>query len=168
MRQGAAFRFIPELVGDATHVMELSGNPNLLYIEAAIGTLHMAVDVFEAVEEHINTKRKKESEQVIQKRYRELADIRTKNYREEELRAIDITFEDVKAEIRDGHFRDDAVRGFIDSLKFELHKVLDIFSRIQMDPDYPDRAKIEELTRKSLRDYNKLLSIYIEEGNEDG
>lgn len=168
MRQGAAFRFIPELIGDATHVMEMSENPKLLYIEAAIGTLHMAADVFEAVEEHINTKRKNEAEQIIRKRYRELADIRTKNYREEELRTLDITFEKVKTKIRDGHFRDNAVRGFINSLKNELHKVLDIFSGIQIDPDYPDRAKIEELTRKSLRDYNKLLTIYIEEENEDG
>ena len=65
MRQEAAFRFIPELIGDITHTMELSGNPKLLYVEAAVNTLHMAADVFGSVEEHKNTKRKKETKQAL-------------------------------------------------------------------------------------------------------
>ena len=48
--------------------MELSGNPKLLYVEAAVNTLHMAADVFESVEEHKNTKRKNETKRVLQEK----------------------------------------------------------------------------------------------------
>lgn len=168
MRQEAAFRFITELIGDITHTMELSGNPQLLYVEAAVNTLHMAADVFESVEEHINTKRKKETKQALQEKYRELEKVRTDHYIQEAVHIIDNTYERLKTRVRDGQFRDTEVRKFINCLKEELHKVIDIFNDMQIDPDYPDREKVEEVTRKSLRDYKKLLTIFIEEEEKDG
>jgi hypothetical protein len=168
MRQEAAFRFIPELIGDITHAMELSGNPKLLYVEAAVNTLHMAADVFESVEEHINTKRKKETKQPLQEKYSELERTRTDHYIQEAVRNIDNTYERLKMKVSDGQFRDMEVGKFIDCLKEELHKVIDIFNDMQIDPDYPDRSKVEEVTRKSLRDYKKLLTIFIEEEEKDG
>lgn len=168
MRQEAAFRFIPELIGDITHTLELSGNPKLLYVEAAVNTLHMAADVFESVEEHINTKRKKETKQTIQEKYSELKKTRTDHYVQEAVRNIDNTYERLKMKVCDGQFRDTEVRKFINCLKEELHKVIDIFNDMQIDPDYPDREKVEEVTRKSLRDYKKLLTIFIEEEEKDG
>jgi len=59
MREEAAFRFVPELIGDFSHVMKLSGNPKVLYVEAAVATLYAAVDVFAVIKEYGNTKRKK-------------------------------------------------------------------------------------------------------------
>lgn len=168
MRQEAAFRFIPELIGDITHTMELSGNPKLLYVEAAVNTLHMAADVFESVEEHINTKQKKETKQALQEKYSELERTRTDHYIQEAVRNIDNTYERLKMKVRDGQVRDTEVGKFIDCLKEELHKVIDIFNDMQIDPDYPDRSKVEEVTRKSLRDYKKLLTIFIEEEEKDG
>ena len=46
--------------------------------------------------------------------------------------------------------------------------MLGIFQEIQADPDYPERAQVEEITRKTIRDYQKLLRIYIEEKEKDG
>lgn len=160
MRREAAFRFIPELIGDIAHTMELSGNPKLLYVEAAVNTLHMAADVFDAVEEHINTKRKKETKQVLKEKYSELKKARTEHYIQEAVHNIDNTYERLKIKVRDGQFRDTEVRKFINCLKEELHKVIEIFNDMQIDPDYPDREKVEEVTRKSLRDYNKLLTYF--------
>lgn len=168
MRQEVAFRFIPELIGDITHTMELSGNPKLLYVEAVVNTLHMAADVFESVEEHKNTKRKKETKQALQEKYSELEKARTDHYIQEAVRNIDNTYERLKIKVRDGQFRDKEVRKFINCLKEELHKVIDIFNDMQIDPDYPNRSKVEEVTRKSLRDYKKLLTIFIEEEEKDG
>ena len=168
MRREAAFKFIPELIGDLAHTMELSGNPKMLYVEAAINTLHMAVDVFESVEEHINTKQKNEIKQALQEKYSEMEKVRTDHYIQEAVRNIDITYERLKIQVKDGQFRNIEVRKFIKSLKDELHKVIDIFNVVQTDPDYPDRDKVEEVTRRTLRDYKKLLTIFIEEEEKDG
>lgn len=168
MRQEAAFKFIPELIGDIAHTMELSGNPELLYVEDAVNTLHMAADVFELVEEHINTKRKKETKQILQEKYSELEKARTDHYIHGAVRNIDNTYECLKIKVRDGQFRDTEVRKFISCLKKELHKVIDIFNNMQIDPDYPDLSKVEEVIRKSLWAYKKLLTIFIEEEENDG
>lgn len=168
MRREAAFKFIPELIGDLAHTMELSGNPKMLYVEAAINTLHMAADVFESVEEHINTKQKNEIKQALQEKYSEMEKVRTDHYIQEAVRNIDITYERLKIQVKDGQFRNIEVRKFIKSLKDELHKVIDIFNVVQTDPDYPDRDKVEEVTRRTLRDYKKLLTIFIEEEEKDG
>lgn len=168
MRKEVAFQFIPELIGDIAHTMELSGNPQMLYVEAAVNTLHMAAKVFETIEEYINTKQKKETKQALQEKYSELEKTRTDHYIEESVRNIENTYERLKMKVRDGQFRDAEVRKFINCLKEELHKVIDIFNDMQLDPDYPDREKIEEVTRKSLRDYKKLLTIFIEEEEKNG
>ena len=163
MKGTAAFRFIPELIGDIGHTRELSKNPKLLYVEAALNTLHMAADVFQAVEEHRNTKRKKETKQIIQEKYSNLEQTKINNHVEEAVRNIDINYERVKLKIRDGKFRDKEVREFITCLKNELHKAIDIFNDMQVEPDYPDRDTVEEVTRRALRDYNKLIIIFIGE-----
>ena len=123
MRKGAAFRFIPELLGDFEHVMELSGNPKLLYVDTAVNTLHAASDVFQTFEEYGNTKRKKETLETIKKKYKDLEGVRLKNYQDEEIRRIDIEYEKVKNKIRDGQFRDKEVRSFIQSLEKDLKKI---------------------------------------------
>lgn len=168
MRREAAFKFIPELIGDIAHTMELSGNPKLLYVEAAINTLHMAADVFESVEEHVNTKQKNEIRKALQEKYSEMERVRTDHYIQEAVRNIDITYERLKIQVKDGQFRNAEVRIFIECLKDELHKVIDIFNIVQANPDYPDRDKVEEVTRRTLRDYKKLLTIFIEEEEKDG
>ena len=168
MRREAAFKFIPELIGDIAHTMELSGNPKLLYVEAAINTLHMAANVFELVEEHVNTKQKNEIRKILQEKYNEMEKVRTDHYIQEAVRNIDITYERLKIQVKDGQFRNIEVRKFIKSLKDELHKVIDIFNVVQTDPDYPDRDKVEEVTRRTLRENKKLLTIFIEEEEKDG
>ena len=167
MSRRAAFRFIPELVQDFVYVRELSGNPTLMYIESAMNTLHMATSVFAAIEEHINTKRKEEAEQEIRKRYGHLADIRAENYRDEELQRLDIDFETVRAKVQEGLFRDEVVRDFVSLLQTRLFKVIETFSSTQMDTDFAEQSRIDELTRKALRDYRSLIAIYIEEGGND-
>lgn len=167
MRQEAAFKFIPELIGDITHTMELSENPKLLYVEAAVNTLHMAADIFESVEEHKNTKRKRETKQALLEKYSDLERTKKDHYIQEAVCNIDNEYERLKIKVHDGHFRDAEVRKFIECLKEDLHKAIDIFNNMQIDPNYPDRSKVEEVTRKSLRDYKRLLDIFIEEEEKD-
>ena len=168
MRQKAAFKFIPELIGDIAHTMELSENPKLLYVEAAVNTLHMAADVFESIEEHKNTKRIRETKQALLEKYSDLERTRKDNYIQESVRNIDNEYERLKIWVSDGQFRDAEVRKFITCLREDRHKAIDIFNDMQIDPDYPDRSKVEEVTRKSLRDYNRLLTVLIEEEKKDG
>ena len=162
------FRFIPELIGDFSHVMELSGNPKMLYVEAAMNSLHAVTSVFAALEEHTNTESMLMTEQTLRKEYSDLEKVRNSNYEEEVIRKLDITFETLKSKVRDGKFWDKEVREFIDILKKELNRMIDIFHNMQLDPDHPERANIEEVTRKTVRAYNNLLTIYIEEDQENG
>ena len=164
MRKEAAFNFIPELIGDLSYVMELSGNPTAMYVEAAIGTLHMAVDVFAAFEEYGNTKRKKATKQAIQKKYDDLKNVTTLNYQTEELRRLDIEYEKVKSKIHNGKYQDREVREFIKYLQTDLQKVCAIFQNTQIDPDYPERTKVEEVARRTLRANRNVLRIYFGEG----
>lgn len=163
MRKEAAFNFIPELIGDFSHVMELSVNPGLLYVEAAISTLHTAMDIFTAFETYENTKRKKEIKQELQHQYEDLGCVTTSNYQIEELQRLDIEFEKVKSQIRNGKFHDKVVRDFLKYLQKDFKRFLEAFQQTQIDPDYPEKTKVEEITRRALRDYNKLLYICIEE-----
>lgn len=163
MRQGVAFRFIPELLENFEHVIELSANPKLLYVDTAVNTLHAATDVFQAFEKYGNTKRKQETLEAIQKKYKELEGARLKNYQEEMLCRLDNEYEKVKNKIKDRQFRDQEVRSFIQTLERNLEKTLVIFQEIDSDPDYPEHARVEEITRKTIRDHNKLITIYIEE-----
>ncbi len=168
MRQNPAFQFIPELIGDFSHVMELSGNPKRLYIETAIEALHAATDVFTAFQEYTNTKNKKQTEQNLRKRYSDLEKTRFSNYEEEAIRKLDVAYEKLKSKVRDGEFRDKEVRVFISSLQEELRKAIGIFKNMQADPDYPDRSNVEEVTRRTMRVYKNLLTIYIEEDKDNG
>ena len=168
MREGTAFHFIPELLGDINRVIELSGNPKRLYIEAAIGTLHSAASVFACVQDHINTKHKEEISQILNENYKDLDEKKNMNHIEEELCKIDIAYESVKLKIQNGQFRDVTVKQFINKIKDELHRVYGIFKIIQADSDYSDKSKIEEVARKTLRDYNKIITVCIEEEKIDG
>ena len=164
MRRGSAFQFIQELIGDYAHVMEISENPRLLYIETIIESLHTAANVFQAIEEHRNTQKKKETVNQLEKDYNELANDRLANYSIEEAKKIDALYEKVKQQISAGRFRDAEVIQFISYLGADLKKVNDIYSSIQRLPDYPDSFKIEERLRKAMRDYRKLITLFIEEG----
>ena len=161
MRQNDAFLFIPELIGDFAHVMELSGNPKQMYIETAIATLHAVTDVFTAFEEYANTKYKKQTEQTLHKHYSDLEKTRFSNYEEEAVRKLDVAYEKVRSKIQDGELLDMEARVFISSLQKELHKAIGIFKNMQIDPDYPDSSKVEEVTRRAMRVYKNLLTIYI-------
>ena len=168
MRREAAFRFIPELLGDINHVMELSKNPKRLYVEVAVDSLHAGVKTITAFIEHSNTKHKKDTLKALQKQYEDLGQKSIDNYIEEAVRKIDIDYEQIKANIAKMQFRSSEIRAFIDCLSNELRRVIDILTVIQADPDYPDRADVEETLRKTMRTHQKLLTLHIEEGQKDG
>lgn len=168
MRHKAAFQFIPELIGDFGHVMKLSENPKQLYIETAINTLHSAASVFSAAREHNNTKQKRETAFKLSQMYDEMDRARTDNYVEEAVRKLDITYEAIKSRISDGQFGDKAVRDFIRCLKENLNRMISILNCMQLEEQFSDSDKAEEITRRTLRDYNKLIKVFIEEDEEDG
>ena len=161
MRKAVAFNFIPELIGDFTHVMELSGNPKALYVEAAVRTLHTAVEVFSAFEEYRNTKNKIKTMQAIQQKYCNLKMESILNDQTEELRRLDNEYKKLEIIINNGRFQDRGVREFIRYLQAELWKIYDIFQNTQIDSDYPERQRVDETARRVLRDHNKLLTIYF-------
>lgn len=165
MRQKAAFVFIPELVGDFFHVMEVSGNPRQLYIEAAVRTLHMGGDLIRAITEHKSTEEKIRTKKQIEEAYDSIKREKLEYYEEEVLSNIDISYQKIKQKISEGQFRDKEVRSFIKLLEKELQRLFDAFSGIQVDSDLPEASRIDEVARKSLRDYKKLLSLFIEEEN---
>ena len=168
MSKDSAFHFIPELIGDYAHVMELSGEPKRLYIETAVRTLHSVADVFEALGEHSITQQKRNTEKTLKEEYEKLIEKRYENYAEEILRKIDIDYESLKDKINKGKFRNKEVRKFIKCLQDELLKAVNVFNTLRSEPDYSYWAKAEEVTRKAWRDYNKLITIYIEEEEDNG
>ena len=168
MRRDKAFRIIPALIGDFAHVKELSSNPTLLYIEAAVESLHAAVDVFMLFEEYSNSKYKKEIEKAIRNKYQELGKKRLDDYEKEAVQKIDLRYRELKLLISDGRYKDDRVSKYIISLRKELYRIIDIFPIIQGDPDYPDKSGLEEALRRVMRAYNKLLTLYIQEDRNNG
>lgn len=168
MSKDSAFHFIPELIGDYAHVIELSADPKRLYIETAVRTLHSVADVFEAFGEYRITRRKRDTEKTLKEEYEKLIEDRYENYSEEILRKIDVDYECLKDKINKGNFRNKEIRKFIKCLQDELLKAVNIFNTIKEDPDYRDWAKVEEVIRKAWHDYNKLLTIYIEEDEDNG
>ena len=166
MRHNTAFQFIPELIGDFGHVMKLSKNPKQLYIESAINTLHSAASVFSASREHNNTKQKRETAQKLRQMYDEMERARTDNYVAEALHKLDITYEAIRSRISDGQFGDKEVRDFIRCLKENLNRMISILNCIPIEEQSSDSGKIEEVTRRTLRDYNKLIKEFIEEDEE--
>ena len=163
MRQETAFRFIPELIGDFSQTMELSNNPQLMYVDTAVNTLHMASNVFNLVSEHNNTKRKRELLKKLQAKYGEIEKTRIDHFVQETIQEVDIEYEKTRTKIKQGKFRDKEVSACIRRLKENLYKMLDIFNEIQKDPDDPNRQQIEEVTRRAFRDYNNLINNYIVE-----
>ena len=168
VRQGIAFRFLPELVGDCAHLFAISKTQNRLFIETALETIHAAAGVYAAIIEHANTNRKKELGKIIHENYRYKEQLRIDNLEVEEVKKLDIEYAKVKERIAAGQFRDKEVRAFLDYLRRDLEKVLGFFRDMQHDPNYPEPWRIEEITRKTMRDYNRLLKISIEGEESDG
>ena len=168
MRQGAAFQFIQELIGDYAHVMKMSENPSSFYVETAIQSLHAAADVFLAIEEHRNSKKKKETADLLQDNYERLASERMKHYCSDEIQKIDLMYEEVRQQINAGEFRNTKVMEIIPYLRDDLKKTIDLYSYIQARYDYLDSLKVEERLRKAVRDYNRLINISIEEDETNG
>ena len=163
-----AFRFIPELVGDFAYVMEISKNPVRLYIETAIETLRMGKSIFQAIEEHYKRRNKDKTKKQIQKEYRGLEDIREINKELEMLGEIDSSYNSIKQKITEEKFKDNEVKEFLNLLKTNIKKLNDILKGYQVDPDNPEKIRVEELTRRALRDYTRLISEIIKEEEIDG
>lgn len=168
MNKKPAFRFIPELIGDITHVMELSKNPSQLYLESAISTLHAGFDVYQAVIERRNTEEKEKTKQQIQQVYDKLQEERVNNYEQEILNQINVGYEKVKCKIGEGQFWDNEVRAFVKQIEANLNRLIDILKDLENDPDNLNKNKVDELMRRALRDYNRLLKSFVEEGENNG
>jgi len=166
MRKGAAFHFIPELVGDFAHVMALSGNPYLLCVETAIETLHMGSNIFSAIAEHANTKQKEKTYETIKSKYNDIEKERIKHFEIERMQSLDIQYESVKAKIIDRNVRDESVRGFISILQKELSKTIDLLENMNCENDQEELKNAHEVLRRAVRDYSKLVSLYIDGNNE--
>ena len=167
MRQRVAFRFIPELIGDISHVAELSKSPGKLYIETALSALRMASEVFAAFMEHVNTRKVKEVEQTLLEEYSEIEKKRINNREEEAIRILEIRYERLKLAITEERFRVKEVREFIACVQEELLRTVDCLKTIQIDPSFKDKDRAEEALRRSLRAYIKISNLLVEEDKND-
>ncbi len=163
MRKDDAFEFIPELIGDFEKVMIESSNPEMMYIEAALNTLKLASSVFDLYSEHMITNNKfKTKEEIIQK-YLGLEDELVNQNEEIKIDELTVEFENLKEKIEEKNFGSKEVLKFIKDIKKEIEKERSIFSCMRNEQDFKGKSEVEEVWRKALRDYDRLIKISIEE-----
>ncbi|WP_026495876.1 hypothetical protein [Butyrivibrio sp. WCD3002] len=162
MRNKQAFVFIPELVGDFKHVIDLSQNPGILYVETAIKTLHMASSLYRAYVEHTITNQLEEEVKNLQERIDEIELQRIKDYESEILNLIDIDYQRIRAKLEERKFNDEQVIGFISCIKKELERLNSFLAKISDDDiNYNDLDLVEEMRRRSLRDYKRIITEFV-------
>ena len=165
MSKNAAFRFIPELIGDYVHVMELAENPPLMFIESALETIHMASELYGTVSAFKNTKNLKDLESSLSNEYNNQKEQRAANYETEMIDKLNNEYQMIRLEIKRGKFQNEAVQGFMMRLKDNLHRVLEEYEALSLDQSFAERSRIEEVTRRAFRDYNNIVSLHLEEVN---
>ena len=149
MRQGPAFRFIPELIGGITHIMTISRGPQL-YIETGMETLHMASNVFQAIIEHSNTKSKEQTLKTIRETYKEI-----------ELKKLDAQYEKIKQSIKAEQFASETVVEFSSTMHAMIRKYISCLNQLQSGTDYTKRSQVEENIRKAINSYYKMMKEII-------
>ena len=164
MRDGPAFRFIPELVGDIAHVLEISSNPTQLYIESGLATIKTASKIFQAIQEHKNTEQIKENAQIVREKSSQTAELRITNLEEEKIYELDLKYKRIQSKIVNSQFRDRTVRIFLHDMSDILSSFLKQLESIKEDSNnLKQREELEEIYRKALRDYNRILMMCIQE-----
>ena len=75
MRQGPAFRFVPQLLDGVSNVLLHSNNPIRLYIESGIETINMATSLLQLIAAHKNTFQTEVTFNEASERYQQLLTI---------------------------------------------------------------------------------------------
>ena len=168
MRQGVAFNFIPELLGDVKTVVNLSKNPKKLYLESSIETIKAAGKVFTLIGERKLTEKKKESFRNIEKQYEILCKKKLQHYEEEVAIKIEKRYQEVQYIINDRQDREMIVRDFIKDVEMELSKIIDAMRELQQYKGGEEADMMDEIYRKAVRNYRRLITTFTEGGNSHG
>lgn len=168
MRAGPAFRFVGELLNDYQHIVELSDNPIMLYMETGIKTLKTASKVFEYVEAKANTKTKKILLENLQSTYENLKEIQHLHDYEMLVASYELEYEHVKQELRDGDFNSKMARSLIRSLGDEVSKLKNILENTPVEKSDVTFDVVVELYRKASRNYQMSINTYLEGDNTNG
>lgn len=161
MRNGPAFNIVPQLVGDVVKVLTLSHNPSQLYVEASVETIHMACSLFELIRARKNT-------QALEKMLSQVKIEYLKNLSIEKAKELELRYDQVRQLIEDKRFSDETVRSFISLLQKDIWQISESIKTLAIDPEDPQWDEVQEVFRRTLRDNNRLLKIYIEEDSTNG
>ena len=86
----------------------------------------------------------------------------------EKSKELELKYNQVRLLIEDKRFSDKTVRGFISLLQKNIWQIGESIRALEIDPEDPQWDEAQEIYRRTLRDNNRLLKIYIEEDSTNG
>lgn len=174
MRNGLAFTFTQELVGDCIHILTLAQSPEVLAFEAGLETLRAGCSVFSL----ILTKRTTKDLQVKAQEY---VDVQIQTYvlqLKEKQNNLERQYRTIRQREEDQQFRDRQLMELGRAICGELKKLSDAIGQFQpelVQGEYGDVAPTRELdllhetARRAMRDYQNIQAYILgNEGKEDG
>lgn len=163
MRKRSAFWFVPELVGEAATVLNLTKSPIQLYIDTSLKVLRTATDVFSLYQNHKITKAMEQNRDEIVEMSIEQDALLRDYIKEEQIREIEIQYLKVKQYLNESKQVDEVLEILTLLIEDNLRKVISISSLIRRDESFRKICEIDELYRRSLRSYKNIISLHCEE-----
>lgn len=167
MRKGAAFTFIPALMGDAFHVAQLARHTPSLIFETALETIGTAGAVFRTFEERKNTRALQKYAETYQGNRREEVDAQMKAYAIELDRRkleLEAEYRRERNKLDDRNFRERVAQSLARKFSEELLRISERLKTLEdaysdeLDESADELDALHEMQRRSLRDYNRLIS----------
>lgn len=163
MKKKSAFVFFPELIGDAAKILKAPSNPQRMYIDAAVETIRAATKIFQAVADHKLTQKSNNTLEFVEQKYNLLYEDMIRNFKTEHLKRLEIEYSKIEPVLDNNQYNNTKVKEFIKLLKSELEKIIKVIRSMPDDIDFSEQNRIYEIYRKSLRDYDRLINLFIEE-----
>ena len=139
MRNGPAFRIVPDLVGNVGKVITMPENPIQLYVDAGIETVRMACSVFELIMTRKNTKS-------LEKKLELVKAERLKNLSQERVDELELKYEQVRQSIEEKCFSHENVRSFIGLLQEDIWQIGESIKSLDMNPEDPLWDEVQEMS----------------------
>lgn len=165
MRQGSAFRFIPELLGDVGHGSSLINDPKRLSFETAIEILNMAGNVFKAITEHKNTRELREAAGILEEEFKDYRADVAANYEEKRIQSIITISKQLEEKSKNANELTELYFQGIEILKNEFERIISTINRLKpsIDDNYKEYDQLNELQRQIQKEYIRLLTNTIKE-----
>lgn len=161
MRNGPAFRFIPELINGITVIQADYNNPTSLYIDAAMETVRLAGSLYSYFEEKKHVlKLENQLKEVHMKKTLEY-DTYLKCLRKERLELLENDYIKFKDELQNRNELTTSMRPFLEETRNILESTIELLIATNSDSSQELIDERNEIYRRSFRDYQRLLQIMI-------